>query len=168
MKKNLANIITVLRIIMAVIMFFASTFSNGFYFLYTLCGLSDMADGFIARRIKTESKLGAMLDSFADVIFLVVVVLKIFPEIKFEKWIWLWIVVITVIRIINILSGYIMHGKIIMLHTYLNKLTGLLLFIMIFLIRSFEIGVLAAIIHIIATFAAIQEGHLIRIGRIED
>ena len=45
-----------------------------------------MADGFIARRIKTESKLGAMLDSFADMIFLVVVVLKIFPEIKFEKY----------------------------------------------------------------------------------
>lgn len=40
-----------------------------FWTVYGLCGISDMADGYLARRLHAESKRGAMLDSVADLCF---------------------------------------------------------------------------------------------------
>lgn len=37
--------------------------------LYSLCGVTDVLDGFLARKLHTESKAGEWLDSFADLFF---------------------------------------------------------------------------------------------------
>ena len=46
---------------------------------YIYCGISDILDGFIARKTKNESEIGAKLDSVSDIIFVVVAMIKILP-----------------------------------------------------------------------------------------
>ena len=53
--KNTANYITTGRIGLALSLFFVPPLTISFYIVYLLCGLSDMADGFIARKTHTES-----------------------------------------------------------------------------------------------------------------
>lgn len=58
---NAANLLTVSRMVLALAILFTRPFSAGFYALYALCGVTDMADGPVARRTGTASELGAPL-----------------------------------------------------------------------------------------------------------
>ena len=49
--KNLANDITIIRILCSIALLFFSAFSVAFYVLYITSGISDMVDGWVARRI---------------------------------------------------------------------------------------------------------------------
>ncbi|MBO7283210.1 MAG: CDP-alcohol phosphatidyltransferase family protein [Alistipes sp.] len=69
MKKHLANIVTSLRIIFSCAMLFCPPFSALFYILYSICGISDMVDGTIARRTNSATEFGTRLDTIADTIF---------------------------------------------------------------------------------------------------
>ena len=66
------NIITTLRILGAAVLLLCNPASVAFWVIYGLCGVSDMADGYLARRLHAESKAGAVLDSVADICFVVV------------------------------------------------------------------------------------------------
>ena len=50
MKTHIANIITGIRILGSILLAFVPVFSAVFYTVYLTCGLSDMADGMIARK----------------------------------------------------------------------------------------------------------------------
>ena len=77
--KNIANFISISRAIMSIMLLIPETFSIAFYVVYIYCGISDMLDGFIARKSKNESKIGARLDSISDIIFVIVAMIKILP-----------------------------------------------------------------------------------------
>ena len=66
-----------------------------------------MADGAIARRTKSDSELGAILDTVADSVFAAVCFVKILPTMQFPVWLWIWIVIIAIIKIGNIVWGLI-------------------------------------------------------------
>ena len=59
----MANLITGIRILCAAALAFLPVLSSSFYAVYLLAGVSDMLDGFIARRTNTASSLGAKLDA---------------------------------------------------------------------------------------------------------
>lgn len=69
-KEQLPNLVTALRIVLSTVLFFIPIKSAAFFTIYLLCGLSDMADGFLARKLHAESTFGSRLDSFADMFFL--------------------------------------------------------------------------------------------------
>lgn len=163
--RLIANIMTVGRMVIALLLFLTETFSIPFYVLYILCGQTDMADGFVARKTHTESQLGAKLDSIADIVFVVVSSIKILPMVHFKTWIWIWIAVIALIRLINMVVGYICQNRVVMLHTAANKITGLLLFILPIAMRFLDINYSVIPVCVVATFAALQEGYFIRTGR---
>ena len=77
--KNLANIITVSRIIVSISIAFVIPFSSIFFLLYSYCGISDIIDGFVARKTHTESVRGALLDSITDIVFLAIIAFKLVP-----------------------------------------------------------------------------------------
>lgn len=159
MKKSIANIITVIRIICSVFLLFVPNYSALFYGLYVAAGISDMLDGFVARRTNTASEFGALLDSIADVVFVVVCLCKILPTLQIGLWLWGWIALIATIKIINYASGLILKRKLIMPHTAANKITGLYLFIAPLIIRLVNFDYLVVLLCFIATFAAVQEGY---------
>ena len=155
--KNLSNIITSTRIIFAICILFTSPFSIYFWTFYVLCGISDILDGVIARKLKQESDLGAKLDSIADFLFLTAVVIVIFTKITVQEWIWIFVVIIALIRFISYGIGYYKYHTFSTLHTYFNKATGLFLFICPVLILIFGIHITAIFICIIAFLAALEE-----------
>ena len=105
-------------------------FSISFYIMYLFCGITDMADGTIARKTKSISELGARLDTVADSVFIAVCFVKILPLMQFPTWLWTWIVIIAIIKIGNVVWGLISNKKLVSIHTILNKVTGFLLFLL--------------------------------------
>ena len=160
--KHLPNIITALRFLGAICLLFLHVGSVGFWAIYFACGISDMADGYLARKLKCETKTGALMDSMADLCFVVCCCCKLIPVLEFPLWMWIWCGVIAIIKLINQVSALVLFKRCIFLHSMANKATGLLLFVGIPLALFMESIVPVIIIAIIATFAAIQEGHFIR------
>lgn len=164
----MANIITSCRILCSTILLLFPTFSPAFYVFYISAGVTDMIDGAIARRTGTASEFGAKLDSIADTTFVVSSLIKILPVIQIPRWICIWIGAIAVIKIINILSGFVMQKTFVAEHTVMNKVTGLLLFAIPLTVSFVKIKYSGILVALVATFAAVQEGHFIRIGRIDE
>lgn len=71
MVKKIPNILTVLRLIM-IPLFVLSFYSDYehrkilYLSIFVLSGISDVADGLIARKFNCESKFGKLMDPFAD------------------------------------------------------------------------------------------------------
>ena len=160
--KNVANYISVSRIIMSIILFITETFSTTFYVIYIYCGISDMLDGFIARKSNNESKIGAILDSVSDIIFVIVAMIKILPVLNLTDGMIIWGVAIAFIKVVNVICSYIYCKKLVLPHTTANKIAGFILFIAPFIIVNNNSIIIEIIICSIATFAAVQEGHYIR------
>ena len=160
----MANIITGIRIICSIALVFFPAFSPAFYTLYIVAGISDMIDGVVARKMGTVSEFGTKLDTAADFILVVVCLIKLIPIIHVPKWLIIWIIVIAVIKAINLISGYVTRIEIVVLHTVMNKVTGILLFVLPLTLTFIDLKYSGAVISTLATFSAIQEGHLIRTG----
>ena len=161
----MANLITSCRILLSLLLLFFPTLSPGFYGLYLAAGLSDMLDGYVARRTNSASPLGAKLDSMADLVFLAVCLLKLLPVLTLPVWLWVWVGLIALLRLVNILSGFVCRKKLVLLHTKANKLTGALLFLLPLSLGFLNLLYTAVPLCTLASFAAIQEGHFIRTGR---
>ena len=161
MTKHIANIITGFRIFGSVLLLFFPAFSLDFYITYLLCGFSDMIDGTIARKTNSTSKFGSQLDTIADLVFVVVSLFKLLPAIHIPQWLWIWIGAIAVVKTGNIFFGYICKKQIVFLHTIMNKVTGLLLFVLPLTISFVELKYIAIAVCSIATLSAIQEGFYI-------
>ena len=158
MGKHIANILTGCRIFGSILLLFFPALSAGFLITYILCGFSDMIDGTIARKTNSTSKLGSQLDTIADFIFVVVSLFKLLPAIHIPGWLWIWGSVIAVIKISNIIWGYVSKKQFISLHTIMNKVTGLLLFLLPLTISFAEWEHIAIAVCSIATLSAMQEG----------
>ncbi len=158
--KSLPNAISALRFFGAVCLLFFRVESCAFWAIYFVCGLSDMADGYLARKLGCESKVGAMLDSLADLVFVVCCCFKLIPALAFPRWLWIWGGVIVATKIINQISALVMYKKCVFPHTMANKVTGVLLFLSV--PTAFWTFIPIVIVAGVATFAAIIEGHYIR------
>ena len=163
MIRHIPNIITLSRIPMAVALPFVQSSPAVFWTLYLLCGLSDVLDGAVARLAGTVSRLGERLDTIADIIFVAVWIVLFIPAIDVGRWLWIWTGVIALIKVVNVISGLAMKKGFVAKHTLANKATGILLFLlpMVILWESIK-GPYLVLVCLLATFAAIQEGHLIR------
>ena len=162
--KSLPNAISALRFLGAVCLLFFGVGSCAFWAIYFVCGLSDMADGYLARKLGCESHVGALLDSLADLVFVVCCCFKLIPALAFPKWLWIWGGVIVAIKVINQLSAFVLFKKFVFPHTVANKVTGVLLFVGVPITFFLEYTIPMAVVAVVATFAAVQEGHFIRTG----
>ena len=162
--KSLPDAISALRFLGAVCLLFFGVESCAFWAIYFVCGLSDMADGYLARKLGCESHVGALLDSLADLVFVVFCCFKMIPALAFPKWLWIWGGVIVAIKVINQISALVMYKKCVFPHTIANKVTGVLLFVAVPTVFWSFIPIV--IVAGVATFAAIQEGHFIRTKRV--
>ena len=165
--KRLPNIITAFRFLGAIGLLFFDAKTTAFWVIYFVCGLSDMLDGYLARKLHCESKVGALLDSLADLVFVICCCYKLIPLLVFPKWLWIWAGAIVAIKVINQISTLVMWKKCFFPHTIANKVTGVLLFVGVPLTFFSESIIPVIVIAVFATFAAVQEGHFIRSGLIK-
>lgn len=155
--KNIANIITSIRIVCAVIIPFVQPLSPLFFVLYICCGVSDMIDGFIARATRSVSKQGALLDSAADIIFVAAVFISLFPVLIIPTWLWIGIGMIALIRIASYTIGFIKYRTFAALHIYSNKLAGGLLFCFPVLYIALGMNIAGALLGSVAVLSALEE-----------
>ena len=87
------------------------------------------------------------------------------PGIHIPGWLWIWGGVIAAIKISNIILGYVAEKQFVALHTVMNKITGLLLFLLPLTVSFMELKYTAIVVCFLATLSAIQEGYNIRKGR---
>ena len=160
--RQIPDLLSMSRIVLCLPLLMVDAMTLPFWVLYLIAGLTDILDGFLARRWGVESKFGARLDSLADFVFVLVVGYKLFPWLKLPATLWIMIGLIALVKVVNAVSSYVVKHRIEYLHTKANKLTGFLLFVGMMAIGQSYFVPVAWAIACIALFAAIQEGHLIR------
>ena len=152
----LANAVTVSRMLLSLLLLFLPR-SPLFALLYLLCGVSDALDGFLARRLHTESETGAALDSAADLLFAVVYIVRILPLLSIPLWICIWAAVIGAVKLAIILQNSRRAHRLSVAHSPANRLTGLLLFLLPLTVRVIDAAYGAGLVCAAATFAAVED-----------
>lgn len=133
LRKNLANILTVLRIIGTGFLIFLTPppgDATAFLIVHGACGVTDALDGIVARTLRIESRFGSRLDSASDLFFYIVMMVRILPrlvEVLPEPF-WYGVALVLVLRAIDYGYTAIRFRKFAAMHTILNKLTGFLIF----------------------------------------
>jgi CDP-diacylglycerol--glycerol-3-phosphate 3-phosphatidyltransferase len=123
-----------------------------------------MIDGTIARKTGAVSKFGAKLDTVSDFVFMLVCSIKILPLIHISAWLWVWIIIVALIKIFNIAFVLVRKKKLI-IHSVLNKITGVALFLLPLTLTFVEPADSVAIICVLANMAVMQEVYLIANGK---
>ena len=157
--KHLPNVVSVLRIAGSIGLLFCNVAGWPFWALYALCGISDMVDGWLARKLHAETKTGAVLDSVSDIVFVACCAIRMLPVFEIPVWLWVWAGVIVVIKTANQALALVICKRFCFPHSLANKLTGLLLFLAVPTVFLSVIPI--AIVAAVATFAAVQEGYCI-------
>ena len=152
-----ANIITLSRVVFSLLLLAFPPDSGVFAALYILCGVSDVLDGFAARRLHTESEKGARLDSAADIVFALVYAARILPALPVPLWIWIWTAVIAAVKAAGIILASKKAHRFTVEHSFGNKLTGLLLFLLPLSARIADVRYAAAVVCLAATGTVIGE-----------
>lgn len=155
-KNNVANIITFLRMPFAVAMLFFAPFSVCFWVFYFCGGITDIIDGIVARKMHQESVFGAKLDSVADFVFAIAIAIVAVKNFVFPIWLWCLILLIALLRLINYGIGFFKFHTFASLHTYANKITGVLLFIAPVMYVLFGL-IVTGVILCVAAFASTLE-----------
>lgn len=156
--KYIPNVLTFLRIIACIPLLLLRPLSFKFFICYGMCGLTDILDGYLARKLGVSGQFGAKLDSGADFVFAVSLAIIFFkPLSQLPLWIIAWIGGIMLIRFSALAIGYFKYHTFYFLHTYGNKLTGLVLFLSLFLYRSQGIEAIIVFDCIFAGVSAIEE-----------
>lgn len=155
--KSLPNCISFSRIIFSLILIYTKPLSLAFYVIYIICGLSDIIDGFVARNTGTTSNLGAKIDSIADMIMTGVLLFLIYPIANLTSKIVIWIILISIIRLASMFIAMKKYKTFASIHTYGNKITGIVLFLFPILLPYINTTLLIYIICVVATISAIEE-----------
>ena len=137
MKKQLANIITISRLIGTFVLIFLAPLSGEFFICYLWCGLSDILDGFIARKTRTVSKFGSRLDSVSDLFLYTVMMIRIKTALDriYPPYFWTLIYITVGVRLLCYVVVAVRHHYFIARHTIFNKALGLLMFFLPFSLK---------------------------------
>ena len=155
--RKIPNGISISRMLLSLALIALSPTSHMFAALYVLCGISDVLDGFLARKLHSESEKGAMLDSAADLIFLMSYAVKILPHLRLPPWIWIWIGLIAAGKLMGILKNSKQERRLVIRHSMANRVTGALLFLFPLSLHWLERTYGAAVVCAAASVAAVRE-----------
>ena len=158
---SIASIITMGRIIGALLLLITAPSSISFLVIYSLCCISDILDGYIARITNTTSKLGEILDSIADCTLVTVIFVIFLPVLEWERWMIFWIILIALMRVFSSIVGFIKYQTLSFLHTYANKATGILLALFPVWYHFFRLDIIVFALCGIASISAVEEAIII-------
>lgn len=128
--KQIPNLLTALRLLVSPSLIFWMDRRWVFLAVYLFCGVTDVLDGWLARRLRVTSDLGSRLDSAADFVFFGVSIITLAFLIRdtSDGTVLILLSVVVIIRMLNLCLTRIKFHRWGILHTYGNKAAGLLLF----------------------------------------
>lgn len=156
-ESGLPDILSVSRMVGAVLLLFTTPLSHLFLIIYGYCCVTDVLDGFLARRSGTEDRTGQVLDSTADIVLTVCLLACLIPFLPWEGWMITWITVIAVIRILSLGIGAARFGQIALLHTYGNKVSAFLRYVAPFILTMVDLGDLMLVLCSVTTVTALED-----------
>ena len=137
-KWNAADAMTLARMACSCLLVGFPAQSAGFFALYSLAGLTDALDGWLARRSGTASDFGARLDSIADLLFYSVALLRLLPFLfrALPAEIWYAVALVVLVRLAAYGTAAVRYRRFASLHTWLNKLTGAAVFLLPYVVAT--------------------------------
>ena len=141
---NIPNILSFLRIILSLYIFFIWDKPYILLLIILVIGFTDILDGYIARIFNQKTIIGAWLDSIADFVFYIsFIICVIIYDINKILELKYFIIIIFILKILSIIICHIKYKKIGFLHTIGNKITGIIIFIgiCIFILFKDNIGI---------------------------
>lgn len=156
MKKQIANIISFSRIIGAFVLFFFNTISNAFLGVYIYCGFTDLVDGPIARKLKSESIFGSIMDTTGDVLTYFALAKVLIIQELLPLWFYLWEGIAVILFLISASIAKIKCGKFYFVHSKFGKLMGVSMFILPFVMQIIDVLIWIGVICAVSNIAAIE------------
>ncbi|MCR0327460.1 CDP-alcohol phosphatidyltransferase family protein [[Clostridium] innocuum] len=131
--KHLPNILSVVRIGLSFLLLALIKNITLFLIVYLIIGITDILDGWLARRLQVQSALGAHLDSIGDLAFYCISLYIVFfqMQLKIMNLISMLVLCVFVLKLAALLLTRWKHHIWASMHTIGNKLTGLLLFLLV-------------------------------------
>ncbi len=124
-----------------------------------------MIDGAMARKTGAVSEFGARLDTVSDLVFVFICCVRILSILHMAVWLWTWIALIALTKILNITVVLIRKKKLISIHSVLNKITGFTLFLLPLTLNVIEHTYSISAMCVLATGAVMQEVYFIAKGK---
>lgn len=102
---------------------------------------------------------GALLDSIADIVFLAIIAFKLVSLVFkiLPNWSIVVCIIITIVKVMVYLVGYIKFHCFVALHTILNKVMGIVLFLSMYIFMIVEVDIIIVFLCIVGVIAAIEE-----------
>jgi len=157
MRKQIPNILSVSRILISILLFFCFGKFYLFLFFYILAGLTDVLDGYLAKKLNAKTSLGAKLDSIGDLFFYTMLITYLLTQQREIVLSFLgYIILVILLRVINLVFGLIKYRRLIMVHTFANKVAGFLVFLLPILIYI-ERKEFLVVVLVVTLFSPIDE-----------
>ena len=142
MLKYVPNTLTIIRFLLIPFILYCVITGNYLLalILFTLSGITDIADGFIARKFNLTSNFGKLMDPLADKLTQI----SILAILVIENMIPIWILVIVVLKEITMVAGAsFLYGKDVVVYSrWYGKLATVLFYLAIvssLLIEQFKL-----------------------------
>ena len=143
MLKYVPNILTIIRFLLIPFIIFSVIAGNYIlaFILFTISGITDIADGFIARKYKLISNFGKLMDPLADKLTQI----SMLTILVINNMIPIWILVIVLLKEIAMVSGAsFLYGKDVVVYSrWYGKLATVLFYLAIvssLLIKQFNLA----------------------------
>ena len=116
MNLNLPNVVTLGRIILVPVIFWllVSGRTQSAFIVFVCAGVSDAVDGFIAKRFKLETELGAYLDPLADKLLIVSIFLALGVAQKLPSWLVIAVVSRDILIVVGVLLAWLIGNPLVM------------------------------------------------------
>lgn len=156
---TIPNCLTMFRIAGGGSLCFITPLCREFYVVYTLCGISDVLDGWIARLTNSVSDFGSRLDSIADLLLYTVLIVKLLPRLlqRLPGWIWYLAALALAVRLCAYWVAFCKYACFASQHTWGNKMTGLSIFLLPYLLGSTLLQPYALGVCTLALFSSAEE-----------
>lgn len=154
--ERLPDLLTGSRVILSIVLLFLEPLSVPFLTIYLVACITDFLDGHLAREMGCKTPYGPYFDSLADCLLVAVVVYSIIVHVEFDNWMIIWIFIIASVRILAFIIGSVRYHKPAFIHSYLNKLTGMALFLLPFMLVTISTPVAVVIVCLLASVSSAE------------
>ena len=159
------NILSISRILLSPVLFMMAGKKIMLVVLLIVIGLTDVFDGYVARKLKKETIIGAWLDSIADFVFFIsFIVYAIWYESDILAELKYFIIIIISLKLLSAITGFTKYRQPGLLHTIGNKITGIIVFAGLCIFVLFRTTIIVEIGLHISILSSLEELIILLIG----
>jgi len=168
-RRYIPNILSLIRIPFSIALPFLGKLENFYPFLaaYAVAGIADVLDGFLARRFRWESKLGAKMDSIGDTIFLICAISTVIwcLPLKFEWYVFAALGVLVAIRVANALFTRVKFKQWGFVHNLFVKYSSVPIFFLLplFMFKGEVLNIPLTAMICLVILASVEETWIIKV-----